>query len=109
MDEDDKQQVVAFFDSTHSSEYSPQSGQITDNLQHPVALAEAAVSENDGIADYDGCRGHAWTSRCSVSSRDVLPILLMEPEVPPRSCCLDAGLPLECRLLGQVYRRAHCG
>jgi hypothetical protein len=57
MDDDDKQQVTAFLESTQSSDYSPQSGQITGILKQAgdemsAALAEATKSENDAIAAY---------------------------------------------------------
>merc|ERR1719326_1823015 len=57
MDEDDRQQIMAFLESTQGSDYSPQSGQITGILKTQVdemtaSLADATNTENAAIASY---------------------------------------------------------
>merc|ERR1719326_411177 len=57
MDEDDRQQMMAFLESTQGSDYSPQSGQITGILKTQVdemtaSLADATNTENAAIASY---------------------------------------------------------
>merc|ERR1719183_3104173 len=57
MDEGDRQEVMSFLDSTQSSDYSPQSGQITGILKQSeqemsAALADATKAENAAIASF---------------------------------------------------------
>merc|ERR1719183_250061 len=57
MDEGDRQQVMSFLDSTQSSDYSPQSGQITGILKQSeeelsAELAAATKKENGAIASH---------------------------------------------------------
>merc|ERR1719183_623426 len=57
MDDGDRQDVLSFLDSSQSSDYSPQSGQITGILKTSVdemsaALADATKKENAAIASH---------------------------------------------------------
>jgi len=57
MDAEDKSDLAAFLESAQSSDYSPQSGQITGILkaagdEMSAALAEATKAETDAVASY---------------------------------------------------------